>query len=271
MNAKKDVLWYAALVLISLFILFPVYLLFIVALAPSSDIFRPNPALIPSSISLSSFIFVLHHYDITSSLILSLETAFIVTAICVALGVPASYTISRLPHKIAYAIIILLFVTEMVPEIQIAVPIASVMVRLGLDNTSLGIALAQSSIILPMITYVMVGTFRTVPPRLRESARIDGASKLRSFASIELPLALTGISVAAILAWLFSWDEFILAQVLSPYYKTLPVAIYYYSTRGQGGLAAADAFAIMMIIPVIIIVLVLQKYLRSDVLAGALK
>lgn len=273
MSRKGDVFWYLGLIIVSLFILFPIYLLFVVALAPSSEIFgRVNPVLVPSKITFSSFIFVIKNYPIMQSLDLSIETAFVVTLICLAFGIPASYTISKLPGRLAFAVLILLFITEMVPEIQLAIPIAKIMYGLGIAETPLGIGLAQSSIILPMITYIMVGTFRTIPPRLRESALIDGASKLKSFISIELPLALSGVSVAAILAWLFSWDEFVLASILSPYVRTLPVAIYYYSSaRAQGGLPAAIAFSILMIIPVIVIVMVLQKYLKSDILAGALK
>ncbi len=271
-KGAKNAAWYIALIIISAFIIFPIYLLFLIAVAPTSEIFRASPALIPSSISFSSFVFVLKNYPVLTSLDMSLETAFVVTGICLLFGIPASYTISKLPGKLAYFVVIFLFVTEMVPEIQIAVPIASTMSSLHLINNPVGIGLAQSAIILPMTTYIMVGTFKTIPPRLRESAMIDGASKLKSFASVELPLALTGISVAAILAWMFSWDEFVLASIISPAVKTLPVAIYYYSSgRGAGGLPVVDAFSILMIIPVIVIVLLLQKYIRSDVLAGALK
>ncbi len=254
-----------------MFVLFPVYLIFLVAFANKSQVFVSVPALVPSKYTLSNLMFAIHTLDIIGPLTMSVETATLVTVICLAVGVPAAYSISKLPAKARYALILFLFVTEMVPEIQIAVPIAALFIKLGLMNTALGLALAQSSIAIPMITYILVGTFRTIPPNLAQSASIDGASKIRSFVSVELPLALTGISVAMILAWLFSWDEFIFAEILVPFDPTIPPKIYYYITRGAGGIPAADAYSIILIIPVIVMTFILQNYLKSDIMAGALK
>ncbi|MHB8396600.1 MAG: carbohydrate ABC transporter permease [Thermoplasmataceae archaeon] len=267
----RKALWYLAMGFMAFFVLFPIYLIFLVAFAPPAEIFRPNPALIPSSLNPYSLYVVLKYYHFLSHFILSLETAFIVSGICIALGAPAAYTISRMPRRASYLVIVFLFVTQMIPEIQIGVPLASAMAKLHLLNTSLGIALAQSSIALPLVTYVLVGAFRSIPTRLSESAQIDGASKLQAFFYIDLQLALTGIFVAVILAWLFSWDEFILAQLISPLHTTIPVLIYQNIARGQGGLPADDAFSLIMTIPVVALVLILQKYMRSNIIAGALK
>ena len=270
-NIGKNLLWYIAMIIISIFVLFPVYLILMIALAPSGEIFNSSPVLIPSTITFSRFFLVFEVYDFMPHLILSLETAFMVSGICLLFGIPGAYAISKMPKRLGYSIIIFLFITQMVPEIVIAIPIAKTMLLLGIYNTAFGIALAQSSIALPMITYVLVGTFKSVPVRLSESAQIDGANKLQAFYSIDLPLALTGIYVAVILAWLFSWDEFVLASIIAPLHTTLPVLIYYEITRGVGGVQAADAFSIILIIPVIVLVLVLQRYLKSNVFAGALK
>ncbi|MHB8361572.1 MAG: carbohydrate ABC transporter permease [Thermoplasmataceae archaeon] len=270
-NKPKNLLWYIALGIVCIFVLFPIYLILIVAISPPSDIFRPNPALIPSSITLSRFYIVLDQYNFARHLYISLEAAFMVSGICMGLGIPAAYTISRMPKKASYLVIIFLFITQMIPEIQIGVPIARTIIGLGLENTALGVAIAQSSIALPMITYILVGAFRSVPSRLSESARIDGATKLGAFLKVDLPLSLTGIYVGVILAWLFSWDEFVLASIISPLNETVPVLIYANITRGIGGIPAADAFSIILMVPVIALVLILQKYLRSNIMAGALK
>ncbi|MBX8637134.1 MAG: carbohydrate ABC transporter permease [Thermoplasmata archaeon] len=267
----RDGVWYLLLLIITGFVLFPVYLIFLVAFADKRQVFISTPTLIPTAYTLSNLIFAIHTLNIIGPLSMSVETATMVALICLAVGVPAAYSISKLPARIRYAMIMFLFVTEMVPEIQIAVPIAALFIRLGLMNTAIGLALAQSSIAIPMITYILVGTFRTIPPNLAQSAAMDGAPKWRTFVSVELPLALTGVSVAAILAWLFSWDEFIFAEILVPFNQTIPPKIFYYITRGAGGIPAADAYSIILILPVIAMTFFLQKYLRSDVMAGALK
>ena len=270
-RVMRDGLWYLLLLIITGFVLFPIYLIFLVAFADKRQVFIGMPAIIPTTYTLSNLNFAIHTLDIIGPLTMSVETATLVAIICVAVGVPAAYSISKMPTRTRYALIMFLFVTEMVPEIQIAVPIASLFIRIGLMNTALGLALAQSSIAIPMITYILVGTFRTIPPNLAQSAAIDGAPKWRTFLSVELPLALTGISVAVILAWLFSWDEFIFAEILVPFNQTIPPKIFYYITRGAGGIPAADAYSIILIVPVIVMTFVLQNYLRSDVMAGALK
>ncbi len=267
----RDAIWYLLLIIITGFVLFPIYLIFLVAFGDKHQVFVSVPPLIPTMYTLSNLNTALHTLDIIGPLSMSIETSAMVTAICLAVGVPAAYSISKLPARARYALIMFLFVTEMVPEIQIAVPIAALFIRLGLMNTALGLALAQSSIAIPMITYILVGTFRTIPPNLAQSAAIDGATKWRAFISVELPLALTGISVAMILAWLFSWDEFIFAEILVPFDPTIPPKIFYYITRGAGGIPAADAYSIILIIPVIVMTFILQNYLKSDVMAGALK
>lgn len=271
-----DVVWYVLLITITVIVLFPIYLLFVVGFGATHEVFRQLPPIFPGSFTLSNWMVATQNIDaILGPLQMSIETSFLVAFISLGVSIPAAYSISRLPTAPRYAFILFLFVTQMLPEIQLAIPISAELIRLGLYQTSLGLALAQSSIAIPMVAYILVGTFRTVPPNLSQSAKIDGATKLQAFYYMDLRLALSGIAVAFILAWLFSWDEFVFAQILVPGNPTIPPVIYKYLSRGIGGTAGAipiaDIFSIILIVPVILVTFFLQKYLRSDVLAGALK
>lgn len=271
-----DIIWYVLLIGITVVVLFPVYLLFVVGFGATHQVFRQLPPILPGAFSLVNWQTATENIGtIINPLALSLETAFMVALISLGVSIPASYSISKLPTAPRYAFILFLFVTQMLPEIQLAIPISALVIRLGLYETALGLALAQSSIAIPMVAYILVGTFRTVPPNLSQSAKIDGASKLQAFYFMDLRLALTGIAVAFILAWLFSWDEFVFAQILLPGTSTIPPLIYRYLSRGvgtnAGPIGVADIFSIILITPVILVTFFLQKYLRSDVLAGALK
>lgn len=278
-NRRKlgvDIVWYGLLIIITIIVLFPVYLLFVVGFGATHQVFRQLPPLIPSAFSLTNWNVVTQNFNtIIPPLEMSTETAFLVAFISLGVSIPASYSISKLPTAPRYGFILFLFVTQMLPEIQLAIPISALVIRLGLYQTSLGLALAQSSIAIPMVAYILVGTFRTVPANLSQSATIDGASKLQAFYFMDLRLALSGVAVAFILAWLFSWDEFVFAQILVSSNPTIPPVIYKYLSRGVGTAAgpigAADIFSIILIIPVILVTFFLQKYLRSDILAGALK
>lgn len=269
-------MWYTLLIIITIIVLFPVYLLFIVGFGATHEVFRNYPPILPSVFSLQNWNVAAQNINtIIAPLMMSTETAFLVAFISLGVSIPAAYTISKLPTAPRYGFILFLFVTQMLPEIQLAIPISALVIRLGLYQTALGLALAQSSIAIPMVAYILVGTFRTVPSNLSQSATIDGASKLQAFYFMDLRLALSGIAVAFILAWLFSWDEFVFAQILLSQNPTIPPVIYKYLSRGvgtaSGPIGVADIFSIILIIPVILVTFFLQKYLRSDVLAGALK
>lgn len=271
-----DAVWYILLILISIVVLFPVYLLFVVGFGATNQVFRNLPPILPTHYTLVNWEIAIHNISTLSGpLLLSIETAFLVALISLAVSIPASYSISKLGTGPRYGFILFLFITQMLPEIQVAIPIGAIIIRLGLYNTALGLALAESSIAIPMVAYILVGTFRTVPSNLSHAATIDGASKLQAFVNIDLRLALSGIAVGFILAWLYSWDEFIFPQILMPGNLTIPPLIYQYLSRGIGGktgaVQVADIFSIILIIPVILVTFFLQKYLRSDVLAGALK
>jgi trehalose transport system permease protein len=199
------------------------------------------------------------------SLTVALGTAFL----SVAMAAPGSYVLAKLPRRTGYALVILIFFTRMFPEVSIALPVSLNFIRLGLFDTDLGLMMAHLIRVLPLVAWILVGTFESIPKELEEAARIDGCSQFKAFYKIALPVAKPGIIVGLIFGFLNSWDEFIYATYLCLLNKTLPLTVYYYVKRG--GWFLSSTYAWIVTFPVALFTYYFQKYLQSGYLAGAVK
>ena len=139
---------------------------------------------------------------------------------------------------------------------------------MGLFDSDLGLILAHSIKVLPVSCFILVGIFSQFPHDLVEQAYTDGCTKSQAFRKIVFPLSLTGITVAGLFAFLLSWDEFIYASYLSLAAPSMPLKMYYYVARGNVFYSAAYALIIML--PVLLISLFIQKYMRPQQFTGAL-
>jgi trehalose transport system permease protein len=252
-----------------IFILTPVYLMVKISLSPPAEILRQHPSLGMEGVTLEHWRTVLLSGQILAPLSKSLSVAALSVILSLLLGIPGAYALSRLPFKLSSAILLFIFFSRMIPEIEIALPISITFIRVGLLDTDLGLTFAHTLRILPIVTWILVSSFRTIPRDLEDAAFVDGCSKIRSLLTIVVPLALPGIAVAAIFGFLGSWDEFTYAVYLSITKKTLPLVVYYYINRASFFLAAS--YATIITVPVMIVTYSLQKYLKAEYLAGAVK
>ena len=267
---KRNILVYIGVIILGIYFLFPLYILVLLAFnSPKYTILKLYPSLLLQAPTLNNLITALQGTAFIDPFIKSLETATLVGLITIALAVPAGYGLSRIPRAIAYPILVLLLVTNMMPGIVIGIPIAVDFIKLGLYETVEGLALAQTLITLPLASFIMQGTFSAIPSDLENQARIDGANLFHRLFSVLIPLAAPGIVAAFLISWMFSWDEFTYAILLMPFHSTLPVTIYIDVTRGN--LLAGIAFSLVFTIPVIVLSFALQKYLKGEYLAGGLK
>jgi multiple sugar transport system permease protein len=191
------------------------------------------------------------------------------TLIGLLLGLPAAYSIARYQqNRLAIAILM----ARMVPGITFLVPLFIIFRTLALIDTYTSLILAHMLVGLPFIVWVMVPFFESIPRELTEAAVMDGASSVRSFVSVVLPLSGPGIVTASILSFVFSWNNFMFSIVLaSNRTRTVPVAIYNFISYAQidwGGLMAA---AVVITLPVLVLAIVTQRYVIRGLTAGAVK
>lgn len=257
------------LILISLYMVVPIYILVKVSFGTTQEVMTQHPTLLPHSITLEHWKTVLGSGNVQAPLIKSLIVSTTATAIAILIVAPAAYAISRLNRKVKLAYIMTLFFTKMFPTVGIALPISVRFLSWNLLDTNVGLILADLIGQIPFMAWILVSTFSAIPIDLEEAAQIDGASRMQTLLKVVFPVAAQGIAVSAMYVWLNCWNEFTYALYLSLTTKTLPLMVYYYTQRS--GMFETAAYSTILAISVIIVTFILQRYLKSDYLSGAVK
>jgi multiple sugar transport system permease protein len=203
-----------------------------------------------------------------NSLVVSAGTVII----SVPIGSLAAYALSRIPKQRAGTILSALFTVRMFPHILLAIPFFVMGSFLNLIDSYLLLILALIAINQPFTIWLMYGFFLDIPRDLDEAAALDGCNSWQAFRSVILPLARSGMTVAALFSLLLSYNEFLFALVLTGVdTKTLPVAIASFGGEDISGLSLAAAGAIGIMLPIALIMVLLQRHLVRGLTAGAVK
>jgi multiple sugar transport system permease protein len=160
----------------------------------------------------------------------------------------------------------------MTPALSYLIPLFLLFQVIGLVGTIWALVITHLVITIPIIVWVMIGYFEGVPQELEDAARVDGASIWQSFRYIALPLARPGIVVGAILAFIFSWNNFIFSVVLGgKNTRTLPSAVYNMLTFEQLAWGPLAAAALLVTLPVLLVTAFAQREIIAGLSAGGLK
>jgi multiple sugar transport system permease protein len=239
------------------------------SLKPEIDNLAYPPVFIPSSPTLANFRAVFDSSPFGSYLANSLIVSGLATLLALACGVPAGYAIARLKAR---GLLLTILVARMTPAISFLIPLFTLFQALGLTGTLTPIVVTHIVITLPIIVYIVSGYFESLPGELEEAALVDGCSVWQRFFHIALPLARPGITVAAILAFIFSWNNFVFGAVLAGRTtRTLPVAVYNVLTFEQISWGPLAAAALLVTAPVLLLTLFIQKDIVGGLTAGGVK
>ena len=199
----------------------------------------------------------------------SLIVATVSTALSLLVGVPAGYGIAK---SRAYGLAAFVLISRMTPGLSFLIPWFILFRYLGLNNTLWALIITHLVIGLPITIWVMMGFFEDLHPELEEAALVDGAGIWAAFRDVALPLARPGMIVAAILAFIFSWNNFIFAVVLAGREtRTLPVAVFNVLTFEQLAWGALAAAALVVTLPVLILTAFVQRQIIVGMTAGGIK
>src|ERR1700710_56038 len=208
-------------------------------------------------------------------LINSVWIALIATVIAVTLASCTAYAIARLHFPGKNVILAGALAIAMFPQISVVGPLFDMWRTLHLYDTYPGLIIPYLTFALPLAIYILVAFFREIPWELEQAAQIDGATPWQAFRKVILPLAAPGVFTAAILVFIFAWNDFIFAITLtsSDNSRTVPAALAFFTgestfTEPTGSIAAA---AIVVTIPIIVFVLIFQRRIVSGLTAGAVK
>ena len=259
---------YLLMALVLIVMLFPFYWMILTSLRSQVDNTSPVPVWFFQP-TLENFQNVIRRNDFLEFTWNSFVIAAASTALGLLLGLPAAYSIARFKQNgLALAIL----VARLTPYITYLVPWYLAFRALGLVDTYLALTLTHLIVGMPLIIWIMISFFEEVPVELEEAALVDGAGRLGAFLRVILPLSAPGTVAAAILAFIFSWNQFLFSLVLSgPYTRPVPVVVFNFISYGQidfGGLGAA---AVLITLPVVLLTLVIQRWIVSGLTMGAVK
>ena len=227
------------------------------------------PVFIPARITFHNFVQVFSENSMGLYFWNSVVVSGLATLVAMAVGIPAGYGIAR---SGARRLTIVILIARMTPALSYLIPLFTVFQFVGLNNTLTALVIAHLVITVPIIVYVMAGHFETLPRELEEAALIDGGSVWTTFRYVALPLARPGIVVATILAFIFSWNNFVFGAVLgSRATRTLPAAVYNVLTFEQLAWGPLAAAAIVVTLPVLLLTIVIQKEIVVGLTHGGVK
>jgi multiple sugar transport system permease protein len=269
--------WSVAIAVVLIFALIPVLWLISLSLKPPSAV--TDQRFIPSEISFDNYK-SLFEGGISDSpfikpLINSIAIALITTVIAITLASVTAYAIARLEFPGKRVILAGALAIAMFPPISTVGPLFDMWRALGLYDTYPGLIIPYLTFSLPLAIYVLVAFFREIPWDLEEAAQVDGATPFQAFRKVIVPLAAPGVFTAAILVFIFAWNDFVFAISLtsSDASRTVPAALAFFTgessfTQPTGSIAAA---AVVVTVPIIVFVLFFQRRIVSGLTAGAVK
>jgi len=266
-----DVLTYAALTLAAIVFLAPVLWMLITAVKPPGEWLNTPPILIPSEIHWQNFTDALFKWGGAKGLCDSLIVASLSTLLSLLLGVPAAYAIGRFNtggNNLSFTVLSILFM----PPVAVAIPMYLFWSALGLLDSYTALILQYTVFNVPFISWVLKSFFEDIPREMEDSAMVNGATRWRAFWEIAVPLARPAILAVALLAFIFSWNEFFFALILTRAHVTTLPFILPVLMEGHDILwGDIAAIATLGAIPVVVLAFALQKYLVRGLSFGTIR
>ena len=266
---------WAPLAFFLVFLVGPFYWMLITALKPDSELYDGSKSpLYVAAPTLDHFIYLFEKTDFVTWVANTMMVATLSTAIALIMGVPAGYALARLRFRGSEFVGTAIFVTYLVPTTLLFIPRVEVMASIGMDDTIWALVIVYPTFLVPFVTWLMSGYFRTIPSDLEDCARIDGLTRLGAMLRIALPLARPGILSAGIFSFTLSWNEFIYALTLvtASAERTIPVGVIVQLTRADfyfwGPLMAG---ALLGSVPVALVYSFFVDQYASGLTAGAVK
>jgi multiple sugar transport system permease protein len=273
MRARRAAGWVIIDALVLLYALLPVLWILSLSLKPTSTV--KDGKLIPSSLTLDNYRGIFRGNFFSPALMNSAGIGLLTTVIAVAIGAMAAYAVARLGFPGKRLLIGATLLISMFPAISLVTPLFNIERRIGLFDTWSGLIIPYIAFALPLAIYTLSAFFREIPWDLEKAAKMDGATSGQAFRKVIAPLAAPGIVTAAILVFIFAWNDLLLALSLTATKAamTAPVAIANFTGSSQfeeptGSIAAG---AMVITVPIIVFVLIFQRRIVAGLTSGAVK
>lgn len=274
-SAAWDILFGLAITAVVMWSLGPFLWQVITSLKPAAEVVKAPPTYWPSSPTVASYFKIFATRPFGTYILNSAMVALAATALSMALGTPAAYAFARLPLPGgSWAVRAVLLVSVFPPTILV-VPLYKLVSAMGLLNNPLGLILPYTALNLPFTIWVLMTFFKQIPRELEEAAAVDGLSRWQTLWKIVFPLSGPAVATAAILVFIFSWNEFLLAMTFMSRdsARTVPVGIAMLSGASSYEVPwdQISAAVVLTTLPVVALVLAFQRRIVEGLTAGAVK
>jgi arabinogalactan oligomer/maltooligosaccharide transport system permease protein len=269
-------LQYSILILFSIIALYPIWFALLASGRAGQRLYTFNLAgmFIPTEWTFENYRIMLFEKPFLNWLGNSFFVAAMTTILCLIVATSAAFAFSRFRFRGREFGLILLLALQSFPGVLSLVPIAQLLAAVGLYRSHWGLIAAYVSGTLVFTTYLMKGYFDTIPIDLEEAGMIDGAGPIQSFLLIALPMARPALAVTALFAFFAGWGEYVLASVIIPApdtAKTAMVGMYQIANEVSTPWGYFAAGAVIILVPVLLVFLYLQRYLEGGLTLGGVK
>lgn len=276
-SARQDrletALWSGFGLLVMIYALVPVLWIVSLSLKPAADL--NDRRFFPARVSLDNYRAVFEDAQFPAALWNSFGIALLATGLSIVLAMFAAYAIARLRFAGKKLMLAGVLAISMFPPVSIIGPLFNLWRIIGLYDTWAGLIIPYMTFTLPLSIWTLSAFFREIPWDLDKAARVDGATPFQAFFYVIAPLAAPGVFTAAILVFIFAWNDFLFATSLTSTNdaRTVPAAIAFFTGSSQfeqptGSIAAAS---VVVTVPIIVIVLLFQRRIVAGLTAGAVK
>ncbi|MFI2710627.1 carbohydrate ABC transporter permease [Micromonospora sp. NPDC018662] len=268
---RTGLLWAVAVAVVAVYA-FPFVYLVLTSFKPATDAVAVPPTVLPQRFSLDNYLTALNRPGVTASFVNSVSTAVIATVLSMTLAVPAAWGITRYRSRAGRVLMAGSLLVRMAPAVAIGIPLVTILGAAGLTDTPTGLALAQTTVALPLSIWLLSSFFEGVPREIEEAALVDGCGRFGALLRVILPVVSGGVAVTAIFAFLASWNEFLFALLLtSVRAQTTPIAIANFQSQFGLDWGPMTALATLYSVPAVVLTLLLQRRIVAGLSLGAVK
>lgn len=264
---------YVALLVTIILTIFPLVWLFLTSIRSSADIFSVPVHILPETVTGIQYMHVFGEYDTASYLWNTIFVTLVTVVLVILLAVPCAYAMARFKLPGFKLVITVLLIMRMIPVIALAIPLFAVFAMVGMLDSIWALILSHVASKLPVAIWLLIGFIQDVPKEVEESAQVDGAGTTRTLVQIVTPLIAPGIGASAVITFLFTWNDLLLALTLtsSKAAQTLPVGLTNFVSQYGIDWGAMSAAGVLMVFPTLVFVWFAQGLLVKGLVTGAVR
>lgn len=264
---------YVTVVIVCILLILPIYWMLVTSLQPGGEVLQYPPQIFPSNLSLEGYKQVFTDTKILRWFANSAFVTFFTLLLVIPIAALAGYSVSRFEFPGIKEAGFSILAIRMLPTTLLVVPLYLIFKNINLLNNLFSLVIANTSFIMPFAIWMLKGYFDSIPPTLEDAAQIDGCSLIGALFRVVIPLSAPGLAATTIYSAILSWAEFIFAYTFMSGSESWTLTVGISSFRGQytTNWNAMMAMSMIVIIPIMILFIFLEKYLVSGLSAGAVK